>query len=142
MTIGSLFGELIKSLFTKPVTIKYPVIRSPEPERMRGKLIWDPDKCSGCQLCVKDCPADALELIVLDKANKQFVMRYNADRCTFCDQCVISCRLNALQLSKADWELASISRDPLTIVYGKDEDVKTFLDRAARPDSDIPHNRA
>lgn len=139
MKLGSLLGELISSLFKKPVTITYPAKREEAPESFRGKLMYDHVKCSGCGLCVRDCPADALDLIVLDKANKRFVMRYNADRCTFCDQCVISCKFDALELSRSDWELANVSREPMDILYGREEDVKQVLERAAKPaGSEIP----
>lgn len=137
MTIGSLFGELISSLFKKPVTIKYPLEREAAPQQFRGKLVWDLEKCTGCGLCVKDCPAEGLELIVLDRANKRFVMRYNADRCTFCDQCVVSCRAQALELSRDEWELASLSRQPLNFIYGREEDVQKVLDKAAKPDAAV-----
>ncbi len=138
MKLGSLVGELISSLFKKPVTITYPATKESTPEGFRGKLVYDSVKCTGCSLCVKDCPAAALELIVLDRANKRFVMRYYADRCTFCEQCVISCRSEALELSRDEWELASISREPLDILYGHEEDIQEVLDRAAKPDPAIP----
>jgi formate hydrogenlyase subunit 6/NADH:ubiquinone oxidoreductase subunit I len=75
-------------------------------------------------LCVKDCPAQALELITLDKKAKRFVMRYHVDRCTFCAQCVESCRFNCIGLKNDQWELASNDRGDFTIMYGRPEDVE------------------
>lgn len=138
MTIGAMLGDIVKSLFKKPATERYPFERKPGPERLRGKLIWDPEKCSGCQLCVKDCPANALELITVDKANKRFVMRYHMDRCTFCDQCVISCRFNCLELSSEEWELAALGQKELVVEYGREEDIQFLLDKAAQPDAGEP----
>ena len=135
MAFGSMIGDILKSLFRKPVTEKYPFAPSPAPTSFRGKLIWDPEKCTGCQLCVKDCPANAIEIIMIDKVNKKFVMRYNVDRCTFCAQCVINCRFNCIQMSEDQWELASTTREPFEVYYGKEEDVKTLLERAARPET-------
>ncbi len=136
MKIGSMLGDVVRSLFKKPATEKYPFERYPAPENLRGKLHWDPEKCSGCQLCVKDCPSDAIELITLDKANKRFVMRYDVDRCTFCNQCVMSCRFNCLDLSDQEWELAALTKEPFTVYYGRDEDVEFLLERAAQPGAD------
>jgi formate hydrogenlyase subunit 6/NADH:ubiquinone oxidoreductase subunit I len=82
-----MFGDVVRSLFKRPATELYPYVRRPTPDRLRGKLVWDPSKCTGCQLCVKDCPSEAIELIVLDKVKKQFVLRYHNDRCTYCAQC-------------------------------------------------------
>lgn len=135
MKIGSMLGDIVRSLFKKPVTELYPFERRPAPKNFRGKLYWQPEKCSGCQLCVKDCPSDALELVVLDKVNKRFVMRYHIDRCTFCNQCVKSCRFDCLSLSEDEWELAALSKEPFTIQYGRDEDVEFLLERAAQPDA-------
>lgn len=136
MTIGSMFGNILRSLFKKPATENYPFVRKDAPEALRGKLFYDPEKCTGCQLCIKDCPADAIELIVVDKVNKRFVMRYHMDRCTFCDQCVQSCRFNCLSLSDEQWEMASLSRAPMEIYYGRDEDIKFLLEKAAQPGAD------
>jgi formate hydrogenlyase subunit 6/NADH:ubiquinone oxidoreductase subunit I len=132
MKIGSLIGDILKSFFKKPATILYPVERIHAPERYRGQLFWEPEKCSGCQLCVKDCPSNAIELIVLDKVNKRFVMRYDKDKCTYCAQCVASCRFACLNMNSDQWELASLRKEPFTVYYGKDEDVSFLLaERAA-----------
>jgi NAD(P)H-quinone oxidoreductase subunit I len=134
MTIGSMLGDIVTSFFKKPATEHYPFERYPAPERLRGKLTWNPAKCSGCQLCVKDCPADALELLVIDKVTKKFVMEYHTDRCSYCAQCVESCRFACLDLSPTDWELASIQKDPFTVYYGREEDIQVILARMAPPD--------
>jgi len=131
-TIGAMLGDVVHSLFIRPATEYYPFIRKSDPERLRGKLIWNPEKCSGCQLCVKDCPSEALELVVLDKATKRFVMLYHADRCTYCAQCVESCRLKCLEMSNAQWELASLKKDPFANYYGREGDVQNVLARATQ----------
>ncbi|MBN2258476.1 MAG: 4Fe-4S binding protein [Anaerolineaceae bacterium] len=135
MKIGAMLGDILTSLFKRPVTERYPFERKQDPERLRGKLIWDPDKCSGCMLCVKDCPANAIELFVIDRANKRFVMRYNPDKCIYCAQCVMSCRSNAMSMANDQWELAQAKPEPFTIHYGKDEDIKELLASIARPGS-------
>lgn len=125
--IGSMVGDVLRSFFSKPVTRRYPFERKEAPENFRGKLVWDLSKCTGCQLCVKDCPANALELIVVDRASKRFVMRFHADRCTYCAQCEVNCRFKCLQLSSQEWELAALSKEPFTVYYGRDVDVDAFL---------------
>lgn len=138
MTIGSMLSDILKSLFKKPATEKYPFVKVEAPKNLRGKLIWDPEKCSGCQLCVKDCPANALELITIDKVNKKFVMRYHTDRCTYCAQCVINCRFGCIQMSDEQWELASTKKEPFEVYYGREEDVKFLLEKAAQGEAEAP----
>ncbi len=143
MKLATMLEDVLGSLVHKPVTETAP---SPAPERLRGKLHWTPDGCTGCALCVKDCPANALELIRLDEKGKQFVMRYSVDRCTFCGQCVENCRFDCLTMAGQDWSLAAPTRDGFTIYYGDAEDVQRVLaernsDGAASPEA-AAENRA
>jgi formate hydrogenlyase subunit 6/NADH:ubiquinone oxidoreductase subunit I len=133
MKIGSMFSNVFGSLFKRPVTQLYPFVQPITPVGFRGKVLWDGTTCTGCGLCVKDCPAFALELFTIDKAAKRFVMLYRVDRCTFCEQCVISCHFNSLSMSNHDWELASTNKKAFALYYGKDEDVASVLERAAHP---------
>ena len=135
MKIGSMITDVIGALFKRPATERYPFVKLPAPERLRGKLEWDPTQCSGCQLCIKDCPSDAIELLVLDKANKRFVLRYHVDRCTYCAQCVENCRFKCLNMSNTQWELASTKKEPFIVYYGKDADVESILARAVQRDA-------
>lgn len=138
MKIGVMLDDTLASLFRSVATERYPIERQDTPERLRGLLHWNPERCVGCGLCAKDCPANALELIVLDRSNKRFVMRYHLDRCTFCGQCVQSCRFNCLELSGNEWELAALNREPFTITYGDEADVKTYLARVADANTASP----
>ena len=123
MRIGAMLGDISRSLFKRPVTERYPFERKPAPERLRGKLAFEPAKCTGCKICVRDCPAFALELHVIDKAAKRFVMRFHSDRCTFCAQCVFSCNFDSLSLSHEAWELAALSKEGFAEACGRPEDV-------------------
>ena len=71
MKFGVMLSDVIRSLFKKPVTRQYPFEKTAAPERLRGKLYWEPSRCTGCMLCCKDCPSNALELTTIDRAAKQ-----------------------------------------------------------------------
>jgi formate hydrogenlyase subunit 6/NADH:ubiquinone oxidoreductase subunit I len=131
MKIGSMFTEIVKAFFTAPVTEKYPFERPQTAERFRGMLHYDPAKCTGCNLCSKDCPANAFEIITLDRAAKRFVARYDVDRCAYCAQCVQSCKFKCIDMSNDEWELAALSRESFVVYYGNDEDIDTFLQKLA-----------
>ena len=131
MRIGAMLGDISRSLFKRPVTERYPFERKPTPERLRGHLTFDAAKCSGCKICVRDCPAFAIELQVVDKAAKRFVMTFHTDRCTFCAQCVVSCNFHSLSMSHEEWELAGLSRDQFLRTFGRDEDLAALRAREA-----------
>ncbi len=123
MKIGAMIGDITRSLSKKPVTQLYPFERTDAPERLRGKLLFEAGKCTGCKICVRDCPANALDLHVIDKAAKRFVLVFHSDRCTFCAQCVFSCNFDAIALSHEQWELAALSKESFQIPCGRPEDV-------------------
>ncbi len=131
MKLGGMWRDAVKALIQGPTTQQYPFERIKTSERFRSKLQWDLTDCTGCSLCQKDCPANAIDIVTLDKKARRFVFRYHVDRCTFCGQCVESCNKNCLTLPEDDWELATLNRDDFEVYYGKDADVQTVLDNEA-----------
>ena len=132
--IGML-SDLARSAFRRPVTERYPFEKRPTPPQFRGLLRWDPESCTGCALCAKDCPTEALELITIDKADKRFVIRYHVDRCTFCGQCAYGCRQACIDLTEGEYELAQSDRGRLIVVLGRPEDIERLeqLENGAAP---------
>lgn len=133
MRVGTMTRDVLASLFRRPATQRYPFERREAPDHLRGELLWNPEKCTGCGLCAKDCPSDAIQVHILDRAKKQFVMEYHIDRCTFCAQCVQNCRFKCLRMSSEHWELASLDKDPFTVYYGDDANIETLLGNLAQP---------
>jgi formate hydrogenlyase subunit 6/NADH:ubiquinone oxidoreductase subunit I len=131
MKFAMMLKDVLRSFVQSPITEKYPFVKKPAPDRLRGKLTWNPEKCSGCCLCSKDCPSNAIELITIDKKAKRFVMRYHEDRCTYCVQCVQNCRFECLGMSSSDWEMAALTKAPFDVYYGKDDDVNAVLAKLA-----------
>ncbi|MFZ2604091.1 MAG: electron transfer flavoprotein subunit alpha [Candidatus Omnitrophota bacterium] len=52
------------------------------------------EKCTGCTVCVKACPFDAIRII-----NKKALIDLN--KCTLCGACVSSCKFKAILLEKS-----------------------------------------
>ena len=117
MKIASMLKDVSASLFKRPFTELYPYAVKPAPARLRGKLLWVEEKCDGCRLCVRDCPAKAIEVEVVDRAAKKFAYHYRIDRCIYCAQCVASCPEGALSMSSTLYHLASADRKTFTEVY-------------------------
>ncbi|MBI5958043.1 MAG: 4Fe-4S binding protein [Chloroflexi bacterium] len=123
-----MWKDALESLVKSPATQRYPFVRLSAPDQLRSKLHWNLENCTGCGLCAKDCPADAIKIIVLDKKAKRFVFRYQVDHCTFCSQCVVSCRQDCLSMANNEWELAALNKDKFTVYYGHASDVESVME--------------
>ena len=136
MKLAAMFKDVIESLFKKSSTQLYPFEKKEAPEAFRGDLHFDPAACSGCCLCVKDCPSKAIEMVTLDRAAKKFVLKYHMDSCVHCGQCVVNCRFKCLGMSSTDWENAALNKKEFVVYYGKDEDIAQFLAGVVAPIAD------
>lgn len=92
-----LVPELWRTLFEKIITIAYPDGSLELPANFRGRVRIDPDKCRGCGVCVRDCPAFGLELE--KEGRDEFRLIHHPARCITCGQCEDSCRLGAIRLT-------------------------------------------
>jgi formate hydrogenlyase subunit 6/NADH:ubiquinone oxidoreductase subunit I len=124
--------ELLKQLFKKPATNVFPTTYYPEsvlkllekvkkgevkinppieaPEDFRGKILYDRDKCTGCKLCIKICPSQAIEFI-LDKKK----IKIHVDHCIFCSQCNDICPVKCLNMSN-EFFLADTDRKSSNLI--------------------------
>ena len=106
--------QVLSSIFKKPATTKYPFAKATMPDKFRGKIIFHPERCIGCQMCVRDCPSRAIEI---NKAgDKKFECHIDLGKCIYCAQCVDSCMKKALEATK-EFELAALDRNKLKVTY-------------------------
>jgi len=110
--VGKMLPFIMRMLVKKPATVLYPYEKREMPEKFRGKLEFDKEKCIGCKICMRNCPSEA---IAIDKiADKQFKAEVFLDRCLFCGQCTDSCPKGALKCTK-NFELADFDRKKLKV---------------------------
>ena len=93
--------DVLKNLFRKPATVKYPKQRRALPENFRGKPVIDKEKCISCGLCAKVCPDGA---ITLDEKTKK--PRIWMGLCMMCGRCAELCPRKVFTMSK-EFELAT-----------------------------------
>ena len=111
---GRMAGEVLRHATQKPNTVNYPAVKVQMPPAYRGKLYFHAERCVGCKLCQKDCPAGALEIRKV--GDKRFEAAFAFDHCIYCAQCVDSCNRNAIE-STPEFELATLERPALHVTY-------------------------
>ena len=125
--ISPIFRRAISHIFTKPATTKYPFVKPILPEDARCKTVYTIESCniidigtgnkgltmdvssivgSNCRVCVRDCPATAIEIVEVEGKRRPQI---RFDKCIFCHQCVESCPRGAIQ-SSVFYEMATTDK--------------------------------
>ncbi|MFA5095997.1 MAG: 4Fe-4S binding protein [Candidatus Omnitrophota bacterium] len=112
---GKMAQEVLRSLFKKPATVKYPQEKLDMPDKFRGKLKFYPERCIGCKMCMRDCPTNAIT--ITKTGEKEFSAEVDLSKCIYCAQCVDSCPKKALESTK-EVELAQLDINKLKVVLG------------------------
>ena len=99
-----LLVDVIKSWFSRPVTIKYPKEKD-RPKNYRGKIEWDDSKCVRSLTCVRTCPSYAIKFEKKDLHDKGRI-KINHGKCIYCYMCVDKCPAKAL-IGTKEFEMAT-----------------------------------
>lgn len=122
-----LLPEALRNLKKKAATVKYPHEKAKLYPGFRGRIVFESIKCIGCKMCMRVCPAKAIEIIQVGEetktlpdgkqiVTKKFECIMNLDRCIYCAQCVEACPKKALAYTQ-DFELAQLDRKKLKLTY-------------------------
>lgn len=112
---GKMVPFVLGMLTEKPATVLYPFGPATTQPGSRGMIKFHQQNCIGCKLCMKDCPANAIEITRVEGVEeKVFQAQIYLDRCIFCAQCVDSCRKDALEIT-TEFELAGFNRKDLKV---------------------------
>lgn len=106
--------QVLASIFKKPATMLYPFVKSEMPKNFRGKLLFHPEKCIGCMMCMRDCPSNAIKIRKV--GDKKFEADIDLGKCIYCAQCVDSCVKKALEATR-EFELAALDRKNLRVTF-------------------------
>jgi hydrogenase-4 component H len=95
-SIVYLLPDLVRTLFTRCSTVRYPFGPLELPPYFRGRVVIDAELCRGCGACIRDCPSTGLRLRRDGRGG--FRLIHYPDRCANCGQCEVSCPTGALRL--------------------------------------------
>ncbi|MDD5439295.1 MAG: 4Fe-4S binding protein [Candidatus Omnitrophica bacterium] len=116
---GKMIQQVLSSIFKKPATTRYPYVKASMPGHFRGKIKFNPEKCIGCMMCMRDCPSKAITIKKV--GDKKFEAEFDLGRCIYCAQCVDSCLKKALEYTN-EFELASLDRKKLKVTFHAEPD--------------------
>jgi formate hydrogenlyase subunit 6/NADH:ubiquinone oxidoreductase subunit I len=111
---GKMILTVLHSLFEKPPTIRYPFAKFTMPAGFRGKPRFHPERCTGCRLCIRDCPSQAIRITKVGE--KSFQAEVDLGKCIYCAQCAESCPRMAIEITPI-FELAQLDRGKLRLVF-------------------------
>lgn len=130
---GFKLGKMtLRSLFSKPETIRYPFEEPQHPACMKGEVEFDYSDCIYCGICEKRCPTDAIKV---DKTNETWSINHFA--CIQCGSCIRECPKSCLSMNpvlvhpSSEKTVVTISKPELT-VEEKEELARKEAEKAAR----------
>lgn len=91
MTLFQNTKIVLKSLFSRPATLMYPVKPAKKTANTRGHVTINPAGCITCRTCQRKCPTQA---IVVDVKEKSW--QIDNMRCVVCAICVDTCPTKCL----------------------------------------------
>jgi formate hydrogenlyase subunit 6/NADH:ubiquinone oxidoreductase subunit I len=96
MAILKMAATAIKSLFSRPATLMYPVRPAKRTAATRGHIVIDPANCITCRSCQRKCPTGAICVEVKEKT-----WQIDRMRCVICNSCGDVCPTKCLTMDPA-----------------------------------------
>jgi NADH-quinone oxidoreductase subunit I len=120
-----------KHLFVPAVTIQYPDVKLPLPERERNRLYVNMDDCIGCDQCARACPVNCITIETVKglptedlgktsngKRKALWVTKFDIDfaKCCYCQLCVFPCPTECIYMTDV-YEFSELEREDLVFSF-------------------------
>lgn len=106
--------EVIRNLFRRPITVRYPEEELEISKGYRGEHGFDVNKCKGCGLCARVCPNKAIDMVKYGKDGENNKHpRIDMSKCCYCGLCQDICPSGAIELTR---KLPDSTSDPLSLI--------------------------
>ena len=109
-----------KYMWKPSITVHYPTEKLVPFERFRGALLFDAETCISCNLCVKACPSNCIQLEnATNPETKKKIAKvdwYTIDfgKCNFCRLCEEACPTKPKSVwHSLDYEVVFNNRDEM-----------------------------
>ena len=106
--------KALSNLFHKPSTVRFPEVEVDAKPAYRGRIVYDPEKCVNCGMCIKVCSPGAITRTVEEvEGGEKITYDINLTSCTFCGTCQDFCGTGAISLSD-DYHM--VAEDPKDLI--------------------------
>ena len=108
--------EAVSQVFRKPSTENFPAVVPEAPDGYRGRIVYHPELCINCGLCMRVCSPQCMTktVVPLENGDQEITMEFDLGSCTFCSLCADFCSRNAIELTK-DYMMVAETREDLMV---------------------------
>jgi NADH-quinone oxidoreductase subunit I len=123
---------MLRTLFRRPITVQFPEVVRPRPERYRSSFALLHDEhgeelCIGCLMCERICPSQVITIQQAPKRESKVTGKkrgfadaftLDASACIFCELCIQVCPEDAIVMTK-EQEQPAYAREELVLTMDK-----------------------
>ncbi len=135
MTVLTSMAVACRHFFTPSVTLQYPTVKWPMPERARARLLNKIEDCIGCGQCARVCPTNCITIKTERRGKEEpevfasngtaikmrtYVYDIDTSLCCYCGLCTFSCPTHCLVMT-GDYENSVYDKNQHILHFAKEQ---------------------